>query len=1164
MDGLAPGKVHREQDRSRNHQVDQFIDAKIDESRRLLWRAELVRGVLGLLLGVNAFALFWLILDQWIYSPGPLLRSVALFSLVALVGAYGWRQLIPILRSTIEPEYAAKAVENELPGCRQSLLSYLTLREHSRQDNLQGSVLRSLAVESRKQLQQHDSIPQEAAGTVKWWFAAIASFAVLAAYVLGSPKSSVQAMARLGAPLADIATPLRVSIDEIDPMDAEVTAGRTVEISAHVEGLYSDETVSCYWKSSSSEETFELVFDSTTDRHHAILPIPYTATGFIDYQIFAGDATAGPFRLAIQDIPVVAIDRIEYVPPAYTKDEVFSKSVGAIRAIDGTEIEIHAKVNRPIKRAKVEFNPTLLGGRIQATAGVQEMQVDATGTQVSLLFNLRSAAKVAGIPEKASYRIVVSDVNDQQNMNPIIYPIEIIPDLPPEINITLPSNTPKDLPINAQQLVQLHASDPDYGLSKIELEIHYGNSKTLTPVLWESKEGTRGHQVASIPIRPEELKLRIGDTIELIGIATDNRSSSDQSPLKPNIVRTDPIELRIAAPGSLPDTDDPSADGVSKPEPTNDNSMSSPSESDQDAGGAGSGGSGDASTTSSQSGDNQGESGSSSSNSPTEGEDPSTEDSKNGSGGSNQDNSPSESDSNSDSDQTSGANGENQSTSSMTESQVNGDDQTPNQSPSDASNPPNPDQDNEQTENTGQTENNSQASDDGQASTPDGGHSDTTGSDPSNQNTPSANNDSTDTSSSDSSANTDQPQTKPNNESLNQTGSPEDPSNGSQSAEKPRTKAGHDGEAFERIRDFLEEQKNTRNQSSDQDSEENPGNNPSSLTNNEANKRPENESAGDSTSDSDREKTDGVKSPTESGSNSTGDASDGQSSANEQSPNEAKPDKKGNDLENETRPPADGSTEIEDPSQASKTQDGSQSNSENGESTGDDPSAEAKKDGDKNSGESRTASDQTGDSDTSETSSENREEQESGKTDQREKDRNNNPESSESAGSPQQNENSTQSSMGQEATEQSSAMPSDGEEVFGDDSLENPQLPDEVNLDYAKQATDLVLDYLEENREHLDPDLLDQLQWNEQELLDFLNRWSLIRELPKTGSENGNQELEETLKSLGLRDPNSISTQNREAADSLRSIRDGGYSQPVPAAYRDAFNSFRRAMNRSE
>ena len=68
----------------------------------------------------------------------------------------------------------------------------------------------------------------------------------------------------------------------------------------------------------------------------------------------------------------------------------FFKNGSAIKAIDGTNIEITAQVNRPVKRAKIEFNPALVGSRLQATAGVVEMSIDSTGKGLSAKFAVRT------------------------------------------------------------------------------------------------------------------------------------------------------------------------------------------------------------------------------------------------------------------------------------------------------------------------------------------------------------------------------------------------------------------------------------------------------------------------------------------------------------------------------------------------------------------------------------------------------------------------------------------------------------------------------------------------------------------------------------------------------------------------------------------------------
>ncbi|MGB1815123.1 MAG: hypothetical protein ACPHJ3_07175, partial [Rubripirellula sp.] len=84
------------------------------------------------------------------------------------------------------------------------------------------------------------------------------------------------------------------------------------------------------------------------------------------------------------------------------------------------------------------------------------------------------------------------------------------------------------------------------------------------------------------------------------------------------------------------------------------------------------------------------------------------------------------------------------------------------------------------------------------------------------------------------------------------------------------------------------------------------------------------------------------------------------------------------------------------------------------------------------------------------------------------------------------------------------------------------------------------------------------------DLARFTERWQKVRQMQNDPSTGKNQDIEDALKSLGLRTPAAQTNQIRESADSLRGIRDSGNRQPPPPAYRDAFDAFRRAMGRGK
>ena len=1151
---LGPEEAPQQWKRTDTSTLDQFIDSRIDESCRALWRAEFIRKFLGLVVRINVLIISWLVLDQWIYSPGPILRCLAFGLLVTVAIEYLLRHLMPILGSTITPEYAARALEKDLPNARQSLLSYLTLRNESKKDKLGFGVLRSLASSTGKQLRGHDALPTEVTGTVKWWLISISSLALLVAYVLISPKSSVQAMMRLGAPLANIDAPQRVLIDQVLPGDAEVTAGQLIEIQASIQGLYANEAVTCVWNSVTKQDQFELIYDKEINHYVGTLAVPYTSARVINYEVIAGDASAGPYTLSVQDAPVVAIDRINYSPPKYTRLGNFSKTVGAIKTIDGTNIEITAQVNRPVKRAKIEFNPALVGERLQATAGVVEMSIDSTGKGLSTKFAVRTDSNLPGTRAKESYRILVWDEVNQENIDPIIYPIDVLADIPPEIAITLPAKTPKDVPFNAQQRVELHASDPDFGLSRIELQINYGNQRELVPVLWENRAGKLGRQLVSIPIRPEEFNLKIGDTIELIGIATDNRRDDQPgtSPaiLQPNVTRTDPIRLRVTAPSSLPAEDDPEADGLSNPQ-SNPSKPSTQSEGEQgaDESGAGGSGSGDASQQNGNPKNGDPLSDSSTSDMPND-----TEDSSEGSSGNGSNNDTQTGTDNQSSNPTGDANASNDHSNQGTsqgdpsesktqagqEDQASEDESTnvsseQNGGMTSESQPQQADAEPIQSNSDSNQENQlapTNPNDTSQDSNPRQGRS----SDQSDNPTSSSEGDQTASTEADSENSQDQ--TLPENASQD--------SNQSDAGSQPKRKPDHDGEAFERIRDFLENK--DRNKSA---GDPDPGGDSDSSDSSEPkdSRQPSESStdASDANESSTNENRLGQESQSESASTTeqSQGLSDGTSETadeeNSSSSNDS--DSKG---ENPSTKDQQNSSDGQKPSQSNGNDSSNDGSTQQGESntqkTKDSQSANDSPSGKETPNESETSTTDSNDKKPTSGDSEKKQNGDSGSDSPKDK---------------------TGEIGDQTNSERSDTSPTQGDEIFGDGSLANPQPPDEVDLEYAKKATDLVLDYLERTRDQPNQDLLQELQWSEKDLNEFVDRWNKIRELPNTAGSEGNDELDQTLKSLGLRSPSDGASRITESEDSLGSLIDSAPSQPVPAAYRDAFNEFRRAMNQT-
>lgn len=134
-------------------------------------------------------------------------------------------------------------------------------------------------------------------------------------------------------------------------------------------------------------------------------------------------------------------------------------------------------------------------------------------------------------------------------------------------------------------------------------------------------------------------------------------------------------------------------------------------------------------------------------------------------------------------------------------------------------------------------------------------------------------------------------------------------------------------------------------------------------------------------------------------------------------------------------------------------------------------------------------------------------------------------------------------------------------------TTELPLPPGEkANLDYSKQATDLVLRYLEDEERRRDPKLLEELGWSESEMESFFAKWKAMKEaadaLPEPGATDPSGEFEDAVRALGLRPR--TKAQRSDTADDDAKVGDrvdGAVNQP-PIEYLEQFRAFQRARNR--
>ncbi len=123
-----------------------------------------------------------------------------------------------------------------------------------------------------------------------------------------------------------------------------------------------------------------------------------------------------------------------------------------------------------------------------------------------------------------------------------------------------------------------------------------------------------------------------------------------------------------------------------------------------------------------------------------------------------------------------------------------------------------------------------------------------------------------------------------------------------------------------------------------------------------------------------------------------------------------------------------------------------------------------------------------------------------------------------------------------------------------------PQVPlpsDPANLEYAQRATDLVLERLKHKQEEPDPELLKKLGWTKEELQQFLARWEQLKRAAREEGPQAQADLEDALRSLGLRSSRLDVRRGRTENDQLRGQSEAGIVNRPPAEFEEQFNAYR-------
>src|SRR5262245_16033984 len=108
-----------------------YIDTKIESTRRTVKLVDLATSFVALAVGVLLFLLVVTVAEHWVVRGGLSIAARWAFfvMLVAYVAYFAYRRLWPLCIRAINPVYAAQTIEQASPALKNSLINLLMFRE---------------------------------------------------------------------------------------------------------------------------------------------------------------------------------------------------------------------------------------------------------------------------------------------------------------------------------------------------------------------------------------------------------------------------------------------------------------------------------------------------------------------------------------------------------------------------------------------------------------------------------------------------------------------------------------------------------------------------------------------------------------------------------------------------------------------------------------------------------------------------------------------------------------------------------------------------------------------------------------------------------------------------------------------------------------------------
>ena len=1133
-----------------SNKYELYIDNELEKTRGRIKFVDLCTGLFTMFGWALATLLVFAVIDGWIWPLGLAGRITALAILVAGLLAIGSWFVLPLLLRKINPQYAARMIEKSKPRFKNSLLNYLWVKASGQDVNrsVAGAISHRAATDL-SDVSASESVDQSR--LIRAGFIVVALAVAVIGYAMMSPKSPLPTFARVLNPFSDVSRPAIARVVSVTPGDAKVYFGDALHVEAEIKGRHEAGDVRLIFSTDDGQYIDSQIGMLALSNRKYTCELKTASTGIqqdLKYKVIVLDGESRWYTVKVLPQPAVSIESIEIRPPEYTglPDRVIT-TTGEVSSVEGAKVLISAVTNMSAKTAHIEFLRPEKAGDLNSLKVVKSHPIDIRDKKLLGIFHLTLNAD-RDAPSFTHYQLRFSTAEGDYNQKPNTYPVKITPDIAPQVEFVDPRNSEVSLPVNGSLNVQIEAMDIDYEISSVDLQIDnrglkiLGHSFPLPP----KKDLQRVN--ASYWLVPEQLGLKPGDQAIMFASASDNRHSPYSGLIDPNTSKTESVTITITEPDSRIDEQKRDREIEQDKQQQEREQQEQQDNQDQDNGNQDAqeqaGQEGEEGQEQDQTGDGSGGSEQQSEDSQTNQEDSTGNDTEGEMDSDGQESGNEENQASDDQNQSeqSGSEGEEQGTqqsdgSGNTENEGTSQQQENSGNPSGAQNSggENQNQSNQDSQGSGGSEGQEQAENSGN----DNSESQEQGSENGGKST--------------------------GDDGQQQDGDPD----GTGGQEDQNLQSGSrisedstDGERFEELEKYLAEKE--KQQQSEENSQSSDGDQTEPVEEN-------NSEEGSEQSDSEGSEQSGSEQSGSEGSEQSGSEGSEQSGSESGSEGSEQSGSEGSEQSGSEGSEQSGSEGSEQSGSEGSEQSGSegseQSGSEGSEQTGSEGSEQSGSEGSEQSGSE--GSEQSGSEGSEQSGSEGSEQSGSEGSSQTGSQSHS---GSEGSASGSGSDGSTQEGEGSEGNQRNQS--GDGAENQRPGNAANPNgvgqsnfetaEQEKANLDFTKKATDLVLDDLRNQANNPDQELLDRMNWTQEDLRDFLNRWEKMRDAADKGSLKDKKRFESALKSLGLRPGGTTSRDVQSSRDQEFGLSEEGAINRPTSEWAEQFNAFMKLRNQVE